>query len=398
MNRERPRLDLPREGEWITDHFQVKGRLGSGGMSDVLLATDRRTGGEVAVKLLRPEFALDDEAVKRLDREAEVLRTVQHPAIVRIESYGTLRDGRTFLAMERLHGRTLGARIREGAMPLDEVSTILDSIAEGLDAAHALGVIHRDLKPDNVFLLASGEGSPVKLLDFGISKVFGADRLTRTGQVLGTPRYMAPEQLTGERDLDARVDVYALGVILYEALTGRPPYVASDPSELVVAILQSRVAPLRSLRPDLPDGVEAVVRKAMASAREQRFGSAGALRAALRQAADEGGMPLHRSLATRPMGTFDLPFPKPRVVRPSSPTVSDRPPAPVAAPAGRPPSESSSVLAAPVALATPASLEISAVSSELPIHRPWGCIVALALIAGAITAGLGIAVLRWLVG
>ena len=139
-----------------------------------------------------------------------------------------------------------------------ELAPIVAGACGGLSAAHDAGIVHRDLKPDNLFLAETTQGMQVKLLDFGISKVTGSDKLTHTGEVLGTPRYMAPEQLSAERDLDGRTDVYALGVILYEALAGSPPFVASTPTDLIIAILHGKSAPLRSFRPDLGPDVEAM--------------------------------------------------------------------------------------------------------------------------------------------
>jgi serine/threonine-protein kinase len=162
------------------------------------------------------------------------------------------------------------------------LAPVVTGAAAGLAAAHAKGVIHRDLKPDNIFLAEGVFGAPmqVKLLDFGISKVIGFDKITRTGQVLGTPRYMAPEQLMADRDMDARVDVYCLGVILYEALAGQPPFMATEPSALIVSILNGSATPLRALRPDLSVEAEAFVARAMARSPEARHASAPELAAA----------------------------------------------------------------------------------------------------------------------
>jgi serine/threonine-protein kinase len=205
--------------------------------------------------------------------------------------------------MELLEGETLGELMRrDGALRVQALLPIVTGTCAGLSAAHARGIVHRDLKPDNVFLAKTdGEGDSegeadtrsrsrggevqVKLLDFGIAKVVGKERLTQTGAIVGTPRYMAPEQLAAERDLDARTDVYALGVILYEALAGKPPFLSSSPSELVVDILHGKHAPLRSYRPDLPTEVEAVVSRAMARAKEARYASATELAEAFVEAA-----------------------------------------------------------------------------------------------------------------
>jgi serine/threonine protein kinase len=265
-------------GQLIAGRFVIGRALGSGGMADVYEALDRAAGVSVALKLLRPEIADRKEAVERLRREAEVLRTLDHPGIVRLETFGALDDGRIFFAMELLRGETLGERMRrEGPLAPVDLAPILRVACDALDAAHARGIVHRDLKPDNLFLHRGDKGPSVKVLDFGISKVHGGDKLTVTGEVLGTPRYMAPEQLSAERDLDARTDVYAMGILLYEALAGHPPFLAATATDLLVAILNGKSAPLRSFRPDLSAEVEAVVARAMARAREARYVSAGEL-------------------------------------------------------------------------------------------------------------------------
>ncbi|UJR82025.1 protein kinase domain-containing protein [Sandaracinus amylolyticus] len=265
-------------GAVVAGRFRLELPLGSGGMADVWRAQDLATQRPVALKLLRPQIAASAEAMQRLKREGEVLSALSHPAIVRVETYGQLDNNSVFVAMELLEGETLGARMRRGPMQPLELAPIVTGTCAALAAAHAKSIVHRDLKPDNVFLvpLASGGAGEqqVKLLDFGISKVFGGDRLTYTGEVLGTPRYMSPEQLGAEPDIDPRADVYALGVILYEAMAAKPPFLASTPTDLIVAILHGKVAPLRSLRPDLTSAIEAVVMRAMARAREARWASA----------------------------------------------------------------------------------------------------------------------------
>lgn len=261
------------KGTVIAGRFRVEGPLGQGGMAHVVRATDLATKQPIALKLLKPEIAKDEQAVARLRREGEVLSKLDHPAIVGIETFGKLDDGRIFIAMELLKGETLGERIRrEGKLSPEDLSPVVTGAAAGLAAAHRNDVIHRDLKPDNVFLV--GEPIQVKLLDFGISKVFGLAKLTRTGQILGTPRYMAPEQLAADDDVDQRIDVYAMGVILYEALAGTPPFGGTNASELVVAIIRGRPAPLRTYCPNIDAALEAVVMRAISRSRDARYESA----------------------------------------------------------------------------------------------------------------------------
>lgn len=309
---------VPASGTVVGGRFEILSRLGAGGMAEVFSVRDRTSGRELALKVLRAEVAAHPEAVERLRREGVVLGSIAHPAIVSIETSGILEDGRVFLAMERLEGETLRDRMRRGPMPVAELSTILTHVASGLAAAHQSGVLHRDLKPDNLFLRADGtaDAPQVKILDFGVSKVLGDSRLTRSGQIIGTPRYMAPEQLRADRDLDARIDVYALGVIAYEALAGQPPFPTHDPAELIVAIVQGRRVPLRSLRVDLPPGIEAVVERAMQPDRSGRQGSVTELAQDLAALARGEAPPVRGGMKTDALGSMDPP-PAPAVAPPA---------------------------------------------------------------------------------
>ncbi len=298
----------PSPGTLLAGRFRVEEALGSGGMADVFRAVELSSGRSVAVKVLRTSPDQSPEATARLRREGQVLRSLKHPSIVGIDEVTEIEGGRVMLVMELLRGETLGARIRRGRLEPRELAPIIAGTATGLAAAHANGVVHRDLKPDNIFLCAGSDGRvQVKLLDFGVSKVFGGERLTQTGQVLGTPRYMSPEQLGAEPEVDHRVDIYALGVIIYEALAGKPPFLAPTPTDLIVAILHGKVAPLRSLRPDLPPAVEAVVMRAMARVRDARFRAATELADAFLEAAGVAASTVARpraGMATTPLGSL----------------------------------------------------------------------------------------------
>jgi eukaryotic-like serine/threonine-protein kinase len=250
-------------GQLVGGRFRVEGTVGEGGMAHVYAARDVETGREVALKLLKPGALKSSEIVSRFEREAEALSRLDHPAVVKLVARGFTETGQLYLAMERLEGETLRSRLDRGPLTLEELAPLVAGAAVGLEAAHAAGILHRDLKPENVFLAKSSRGGEqVKLLDFGISKLQDLERLTRTGQVIGTPRYMAPEQLEAKRELDERVDVYALGVILYEALAFARPFAAKTPSDLVVSILMGRRTPLEAHRPDLPREVIEVVERA----------------------------------------------------------------------------------------------------------------------------------------
>jgi serine/threonine-protein kinase len=290
----------------LGERYRLEVTLGSGGMADVFRALDLITGRRVAVKVLRQQLVESPEAVQRFRREGQVLAALKNPAIVGVESVFEQPSG-VFLVMELLEGETLGARMKRGPLSIRELAPIVAGCAAGLSAAHQHGVVHRDLKPDNVFLteLPSGEVQ-VKVLDFGVSKVRGEERLTQTGQVLGTPRYMSPEQLGAEPDVDARVDVYALGVILYEALSGgRSPFVASTPTDLIVAILNGKIIPLRSVKPDVPAAIEAVVLRSMSKVRAARYESVAGLAEAFFEAgAFELKAPLPAPAGTSALGSM----------------------------------------------------------------------------------------------
>jgi serine/threonine-protein kinase len=267
-------------GRVIGDKYGVTGLIGEGGMGAVYEAEHLAIGRLVAVKVLHPKHAQKREAISRLQHEARVAGTIGHPNICEIYDMGRLDDGSPYVVMERLHGETLAERIqRDGVVPFVEVSEVVLQVLSALSAAHEKSVIHRDLKPDNIFLVQRANmPSVAKLLDFGISKVQAADHaamdLTRTGMVMGTPYYMAPEQARGDRTLDQRVDLWAVGVILYEALTGRRPFVARNYNALLMQILTSRHRPVTELVPSVPAAVSLLIDKALSKMREDRFQSA----------------------------------------------------------------------------------------------------------------------------
>lgn len=274
---------LPKAGERIAGRYFVVGKLAAGGMGLVLAARDEEDGGRpVALKLLHPELAGDPEMQRRFRREAAVLRALEHPSVVRILDVGHDERDRLFTVMELLEGETLLQRLeRRGRLELEETVAIARELGAALDAVHAHGVMHGDLKPANVFLL-EGEGhTQVKLVDFGTSKVHGLERLTRTGELVGTPTFMAPELLTGDGALDTRLDVYAFGVLLYEAFAGAPPFTERHPGKLLFQIVMGQGVPLARHRPDLSPAVLEAVAKAMAPKKDDRFRTAGEVVAAL---------------------------------------------------------------------------------------------------------------------
>ncbi len=248
-------------------------------MGAVYGAHDEELNRTVALKLLHRELSAERDIRRRFRRESSVLRALDHPAIVRILDIGAEDEELLFSVMEQLEGETLLSRLeRERVLSPPALVPIVEGIAAGLSAAHAHGVIHGDLKPANVFLLAEpAQGSSVKLLDFGLSKVVGLERLTQTGELIGTPAYMAPELLTGKGELDERIDTYALGVILYQCLAGRPPFVSEMPGKLMMDIVMGQMPPLTELAPHVSADVSAVVTQAMSRQRQGRFDTAQAL-------------------------------------------------------------------------------------------------------------------------
>ena len=267
-------------GRTVEGKYRFIGVLGEGGMGTVFEAENLVLGRTVAVKVLHPAQAKKTVAVKRFHQEARAAGKIGHPNICEVYDLGSLEDGAPFLVMERLVGVTLADRIgHEGGLPFEDCVDIVNQVLSGLVAAHDKGIVHRDIKPENVFLTQRAGCPPlVKLLDFGVSKMIAPDAeeldLTRTGMVMGTPFYMSPEQARGDRNLDARVDLWACGVILYEALTGRRPFIAANYNALLLQILTGTPKPARELRAALPEGFDAVLERAMARSREQRYPSA----------------------------------------------------------------------------------------------------------------------------
>ena len=247
-------------GEVVAERFEVERLAGQGGMGTVYRALDRTTKGSVALKIVEGAHAN-----ARFAREAQVLAVLDHPSIVRYVAHGPLPQGRMYLAMEWLEGLPLDARLDDGApFSLVEALAIGRTLAGALGAAHALGVVHRDVKPSNV-LLRGGEASRAVLLDFGIARASKATvAMTKTGAVIGTPAYMAPEQARGDKGVDARADVFSLGCVLFECLCGRPAFVGEHVVAVLAKILLEPAPRLSSLRPDLPRALDDLVARMLA--------------------------------------------------------------------------------------------------------------------------------------
>jgi serine/threonine-protein kinase len=268
--------NIPDVGATVGGKYRVLKLLGQGGMGAVLEAEHEITKKRVAIKWMHPQIASDADAQARFVREAQASARVRHPNIVDV--YDVVREGEAiFLVMELLEGETLTALLRRGGTPIHKLIELLLPALRAVAAAHRQGVIHRDLKPDNIFLAREADSAqPVpKVLDFGISKVADSSALTltRTGAAMGTPMYMSLEQLCGEKDLDGRTDVYALGVILYEAVTGRAPFSAETFSELAIKVATVEPPGPKQIRPELPGALASLIAAAMTKKREQRLSS-----------------------------------------------------------------------------------------------------------------------------
>jgi eukaryotic-like serine/threonine-protein kinase len=282
--------DHDHEEHFLLDgRYRIEGVLGEGGMGKVYLATHVELGREVAIKILSSRVQERDLEARRLAREAKLAGTLGHPNICQVYDMGRLEDGTPYVVMEKLDGQTLSERIYlEGALSFDDSLRFLEQVLSALDAAHRSGILHRDIKPDNVFLASNAAGEvAAKILDFGIATLAqfaGID--SRRGQMLGTPRYMAPEQFSGG-DTDERTDLYGCGVLLNEMITGRPPFPEKDVNTLRASVLDKPPPDPRSWRPKTPDSIAALIERAMAKKPAERFESADQFLIALRSVRSE---------------------------------------------------------------------------------------------------------------
>ncbi|MEO7113650.1 MAG: serine/threonine-protein kinase [Polyangiaceae bacterium] len=292
-----PLISDPLIGAVVAQRFRLARLLGAGGMGRVYAAEPLAGGPRVAMKLLFGDFLSDKTVVDRFLEEGRTCMRLVHPNIVRVLDTGTAEDGTPFIAMELLEGETLGARLSPPGsgttlrLHVDEATHITQAILAALGAAHSLNVVHRDLKPDNIFLPANSGPNAAKILDFGVAKVVdaagGAGSRTRTGMLLGTPGYMSPEQIKNSKTVDPRSDLFSAAVLFYEMLTGTSPFPAENEFAKLMVILNEEPRPVDAVNPLLTPLVP-FFKRALAKEREARFQSAAEMSAGLANAAGGG--------------------------------------------------------------------------------------------------------------
>ena len=301
-------------------NYRVLQQLGEGGMGVVCLAQHPVIGRKVAIKLLHPALSAHPDVVTRFFNEARAIHMIGHENVVEILDFGQTAGGQPYFIMEFLDGEALSEPIARGPMDPDEVALIADQVCRALSAVHAKGIVHRDLKPQNIQLVTKADGSlQVKLLDFGVAKILASpdgvqSAKTRTGSLMGTPLYMSPEQCKGSRAVDYRADIYSVGVMLFEMLAGRPPFIAEGIGELFTLHMFQRAPLLRDIAPNVPPHMAAAVARSLAKEPQDRFQSMEEFRAAFAGELEFEGLP-------EPSATVGR-SPVPAEVRP--PEVSER--------------------------------------------------------------------------
>ena len=294
----------------LDDRYDVVRPLGSGGMGEVYLARDRVLGRDVALKVLRRQYAGDEEFAERFKREAMSAASLSHPNIIQVYDRGETEEGSSYIAMEYVPGGTLKEKIsREGPLEAADAAGIGAQVAEALGAAHDRGMVHRDIKPQNVLLTARGGA---KVADFGIARAGSSATISRTGSVMGTAGYMSPEQALG-KPATPKSDLYSLGVVLYEALTGELPYTADNPIAVSMKHVNEPLRPPVQLNPRIPRGMNAIVTKLLAKDPEDRYADADELANDLRRV-NRGLKPAAAGVG-RKQGTRSTALTSPNVTR-----------------------------------------------------------------------------------
>lgn len=263
----------------VVGNYKIIDRIGEGGMGAVFKGVDLMLEREVAIKMLRPELARQPNIVERFRAEAVTLAKLSHTNVATLHSFFR-QDDDFFMVMEFVRGQTLDAVIRQsGALPCDRAIELFCMALEGIDHAHKMGIVHRDIKPANMMLTETGS---IKVMDFGIARVLGTDRMTKTGHLIGTVEYMSPEQVRGE-ETDARSDIYSLGILLYEMLTGRVPFNSNSEYDLMRSHVEEAPTPPRTFASHIPLSIEQAIMRALAKRREARYQSASEFRRMLLQ-------------------------------------------------------------------------------------------------------------------
>jgi hypothetical protein len=277
-----------REGDVLVGKYRVERVLGVGGMGVVVAAHHIQLDQKVALKFLLPEALGNREAVARFAREARAAVKIQSEHVARVTDVGALPNGAPYMVMEYLDGGDLAAWLKQrGALPIEQAVEFVLHACIAVADAHALGIVHRDLKPANLFCVRRSDGQlSIKVLDFGISKMLdtsglAAGSVTRTSALMGSPLYMSPEQMRSSKDVDAQTDIWALGVILFELMTGRPAFQADSVTELAIMVTNEPAPPIRSFRRDVPSGLEVIILKCLEKDRRQRYRNVAELALAL---------------------------------------------------------------------------------------------------------------------
>lgn len=375
------------EGTLVRGKYRILSKLGQGGMGSVYKAIHVAFDEMRALKVMSPELLSDELFVRRFKQEAIITRKLQHPNAVRVDDIDETEDGRPFIVMEYIEGQSLKKLIQEqGALPAGRACSIVKQVAAALDAAHRLGMVHRDIKPDNIVLIQAPQGEQAKVLDFGIAKLkesragdTAGMTLTGTGVVIGTPQYMSPEQAMGKRgdQLDGRSDLYSLGIVMYQMLSGELPFKADTTMEMLLCHMQRPPTPIGAIRPEsqIPERIANLVMRLLEKKPESRPASASALIEEIE---------LSQRDLTTPGAT--------RVARP--PVIADRPRARETAVPGRPASQAPPAAPAPhqsgTAPAAPpraTAVPVQAPARPLPAPPPttssrwplWVSLVVLAL-------------------
>jgi serine/threonine protein kinase len=377
-------------GKLVTPTVRLEKPLGEGGMSSVWVAEHLTLRTHVVVKVMASELVADDDARARFSREAAAAAAVKSPHVVQVFDHGIV-DGAPFIVMELLEGEDLRTRMaRTGALMLRDVEAMVNQTCKALTQAHRAGVVHRDIKPDNLFLCKSDDGEIfVKLLDFGLAKVAGPDAsVTKTGALLGTPYYMSPEQATGLKNLDFRTDLWSLGVVAFEAMTGQKAFDGNSIGTLAVAILHGPLPVPSQRNPLLPPSVDEWFARACARAVADRFPSAKDFADAFRTAST--GAPVTGANLPNFSSTAPLGLQTPAALRKPMKTA---PLAAIAAPAAKTPLRTAPMPAFAQSRQEPSgpTLPAAPLDEPIPMASPRPTLVIMALVAAALLLAGGVA-------